>query len=190
MGESEVHGHPPAPGRADEPDAFVTEVVQEPAQVIGLTERPGRGRGLAEASQVVPDDGISLREGGHDRVPHGVVGDAGVHEHQGRTFAGDGVRKMAEIVGKDKHPQIVAGEHRTGHRIPEVTARASVRRPADTDTDMDTGSRGLTRAHRAGGRMRAVPAAVRRGVGAVLRTGSGRSATHAPRCNARPSSAG
>ncbi|GLX23435.1 hypothetical protein Slala02_70880 [Streptomyces lavendulae subsp. lavendulae] len=54
------------------------------------------------------DDGVPLREDGHDVVPHLVVGDAGVHEYDGRSVTCDVVRKVAEIIGKSDHPQMFA----------------------------------------------------------------------------------
>lgn len=55
IGEREVQGDAAAPRRADEPDTFVSKVVQETAQILDLAERTGRRCRLAEAAQVVPE---------------------------------------------------------------------------------------------------------------------------------------
>ncbi|GAA2435632.1 hypothetical protein GCM10010388_24920 [Streptomyces mauvecolor] len=56
-----------------------------------------------------------FREGGHDRVPHAVIGDAGVHEHEGRSFAVEDVGKVAKIVWAYTHPQMLTGRRRMCH---------------------------------------------------------------------------
>ncbi|GGT86108.1 hypothetical protein GCM10010289_02290 [Streptomyces violascens] len=58
---------------------------------------------------------MPFREGGHDRVPHTVIRDAGVHEHEGRSFAVEDVGKMAKIVWAYVHPQMFAGRRRMCH---------------------------------------------------------------------------
>ncbi|GAA3381864.1 hypothetical protein GCM10017750_45780 [Streptomyces racemochromogenes] len=83
-------------------------MVQEAPQVVDVAVRAGRRGGFAEAAQVVADDGVPLREAGHDGVPHLVVGYAGVHEYDGRPVTGNDVREMSEIIGKSDHPEMLA----------------------------------------------------------------------------------
>ena len=53
-----------------------------------MRPRPGRGQRLAEAANVVADHAVAGAQAGRDdRCPHPAIGDAGMHEGEGRTRA-------------------------------------------------------------------------------------------------------